>query len=65
MLPFSNQEAHFSAGIRAQLEKNGTLIGPCDLLVAGKALVHQEILVTNNTKKFTKISELKIENWYE
>ena len=65
MLPFGNQEARFSAGIRAQLEKNGTPIGPYDLLIAGTALVHQGILVTNNTKEFTRIPELKIENWYE
>lgn len=65
VLPFGNQEAYFSAGIRAQLEKKGTPIGPYDLLIAGTTLVHQGILVTNNTKEFSRVPELKIENWYE
>lgn len=65
VLPFGNQEASFAAIIRAQLEKKGTPIGPYDLLIAGTALAHQGILVTNNTKEFNRISELKIENWYE
>ncbi len=65
VLPFGNQEAHFSAGIRAQLEKKGTPIGPYDLLIAGTALVHQGTLITNNTKEFIRVPELKIENWYE
>jgi tRNA(fMet)-specific endonuclease VapC len=65
ILPFSNQEACFSAKIRAQLEKNGTPIGPYDVLIAGIALANKGILVTNNIKEFSRISELKIENWYE
>ena len=40
-------------------------IGPFDLLIAGTALAHQGTLVTNNTKEFIRVSELKIENWYE
>lgn len=65
VLPFCHQEAHFSATIRAQLEKKGTQIEPYDLLIAGTALMHQGILVTNNTKVFSRVPELKIENWYE
>ena len=65
LLPFGSQEAQFSALIRAQLEKKGRPIGPYDLLIAGTALALQGILVTNNTKEFTRVSELKIENWYE
>ena len=65
VLPFCNQGARFSAIIRAQLEKKGTPIGPYDLLIAGTALMHQGILVTNNTKEFSRVPELKIENWYE
>ncbi len=65
LLPFGSQEARFSAIIRAQLEKKGTPIGPYDLLIAGTALAHQGILVTNNTKEFSRVSGLKIENWYE
>lgn len=65
VLPFENEGARLSALIRAQLEKKGTPIGAYDVLIAGIALVHQGILVTNNTKEFARVSKLKIENWYE
>lgn len=64
MLPFDSHEAHCSALIRADLEKKGTPIGPYDLLIAGIAVAHQGILVTNNTKEFNRVPELKLENWY-
>ena len=65
MLPFGDQEAGFSASIRAEFRKKGTPIGPYNLLIAGTTLAHQGILVTNNTKDFNHVSELKKENWYE
>ena len=50
--------------IRAELEKKGTPIGPYDILIAGTALVHQGILVTNNLKEFSRVPNLKTENWF-
>jgi len=64
VLPFNNQEARCSALIRANLEKKGTPIGPYDLLIAGTAVAYQGILVTNNTKEFNRVPDLKLENWY-
>ncbi len=64
ILPFSNREASLSAAIRAKLEKKGTPIGPYDILIAGTALAHQGILVTNNLKEFSRVPKLKTENWY-
>ena len=64
ILPFGDKEASLSASIRAKLEKKGTPIGPYDILIAGTALAHQGILVTNNLKEFTRIPKLKTENWY-
>jgi len=49
--------------IRAELEKNGTPIGPFDTLIAAHAKSNDYILVTNNEKEFKRISDLKIENW--
>jgi len=63
ILPFGDKEASASAAIRAKLEKKGTPIGPYDILIAGTALVHQGILVTNNLKEFSRIPKLKTENW--
>ncbi len=64
ILPFGDKEASLSASIRAKLEKKGTPIGPYDILIAGTALSHQGILVTNNLKEFTRVPKLKTENWY-
>jgi tRNA(fMet)-specific endonuclease VapC len=49
--------------IRADLEKNGTPIGPLDTLIAAHAVSQKLTLVTNNEKEFKRIPDLKIENW--
>ena len=64
ILPFGDKEAFSAASIRAKLEKKGTPIGPYDILIAGIALEHQGILVTNNLKEFSRVPKLKTENWY-
>ncbi len=64
ILPFGEEEARSSASIRAKLEKKGTPIGPYDILIAGTALHHQGILVTNNIKEFSRVPKLMSENWY-
>lgn len=64
ILPFSEKEAQITAQIRAQLEKKGTPIGHYDYLIAGTALANNGILITNNTKEFERIDELKLENWF-
>ncbi len=64
ILPFDDETARVSASIRARLEKKGTPIGSHDILIAGTALQHQGILVTNNTREFSRVPKLKLENWY-
>lgn len=64
ILPFGEKEARTTAIIRANLEKKGTPIGLHDLLIAGTALEKQGTLVSNNTKEFSRVSKLKLENWY-
>ncbi|MBW2341516.1 MAG: type II toxin-antitoxin system VapC family toxin [Deltaproteobacteria bacterium] len=49
--------------IRAGLQKKGTPIGAMDMLIASHALLLDAVLVTNNTKEFGRIPDLKIENW--
>ena len=49
--------------IRAQLEKQGNLIGANDLLIAAHALSLDATLVTDNINEFCRISTLRIENW--
>lgn len=49
--------------IRAQLEKKGKVIGPLDMLIAGHALSLDATLVTNNTREFKRIENLKLVDW--
>lgn len=62
-LPFHDQTAEICGNIRAQLVKLGTPIGPYDLQIAGIALANNVILVTHNTKEFSRITGLRIEDW--
>jgi len=64
ILPFNEEAAKSSASIRAFLDKKGTPIGSYDVLIAGMALVNNGILVTNNTKEFSRVPSLKLDNWY-
>jgi tRNA(fMet)-specific endonuclease VapC len=64
VLPFGKTEAQASAQIRAQLEKEGTPIGPYDILIAGTALANQATLVTHNWEEFKRIENLKVIDWY-
>ncbi|PRG58079.1 VapC toxin family PIN domain ribonuclease [Burkholderia multivorans] len=52
-------------GIRAELEVAGQPIGANDLLIAAHAYALQLILVTDNTKEFSRIRDLAIENWLD
>lgn len=67
-LPFTTLELQEQDGkaaglIRADLEKKGTPIGPYDILIAGQAVAKSLTLITNNTKEFQRVSDLKIEDW--
>ncbi|MBW3623394.1 MAG: type II toxin-antitoxin system VapC family toxin [Armatimonadetes bacterium] len=68
LMPLSIVEFGFVAAatygrIRAHLESAGTPIGPMDLLIAAQALQIGVTLVTNNSREFTRIPGLTIENW--
>ena len=64
ILPFSGIEAKATAYLRATLERAGQPLGPIDFLIAGTALAHQAILVTHNTREFSRAPGLKYEDWY-
>jgi tRNA(fMet)-specific endonuclease VapC len=61
-LAFDDQCARRCAEIRAELEANGRVIGPHDLQIAAIALQHQLTLVTHNSREFSRISGLKLED---
>lgn len=61
--PFDTSAARESGRIRAKLKKEGTPIGPYNVLIAGTALARGLILVTANTGEFKRVEDLRIENW--
>ena len=64
-ISFCSQCAREYAKTRAQLENQGKLIGPNDLLIAATALAHGAVLVTNNCSEFKRVPNLEIESWAE
>ena len=63
--PFEDKTAVISAQLRATLEQAGTPIGPLDIMIAGTALANNAILVTHNTKEFSRIDGLHLEDWLD
>ena len=63
VLPFDDKAAIEYGAIRAELEKSGNSIGANDLLIAAHAVSMGVTLVTNNTKEFERVGDLKLENW--
>ena len=49
--------------LRTLLEKQGNIIGANDLWIAAHAMALDLTLVTNNTKEFSRVDGLRIENW--
>ena len=65
ILDFDVDAADCYGKIRADLEKKGTSIGPLDMMIAGHAQSLGYTVVTNNVKEFSRVMDLKIENWAE
>ena len=51
------------ADIRLALERQGEPFGEMDMMIAASALAGGYVLVTNNMRHFSRVPELKIENW--
>ncbi len=63
ILDFGADAANCYGKIRADLEKKGTPIGSLDMMIAGHAMSMGYTVVTNNVKEFSRVPDLKIENW--
>lgn len=60
---FDSKAAYICGRLRATLEKAGLPLDLADLEIASIAIAGDLVLVTGNTKHFSRISELEIENW--
>lgn len=63
ILPFDDRAAAEYGKICAKLKKQGTPIGTMDMLIAAHARVSGLVLVTNNVREFTRVEDLRVENW--
>jgi tRNA(fMet)-specific endonuclease VapC len=62
-LDFPDSAAVHYAAIRADLKRRGQLIGANDLLIAAHARSLDLVLATNNTAEFSRVTDLRLENW--
>jgi tRNA(fMet)-specific endonuclease VapC len=63
VLPFNESAALTYAQIRAGLERQGSVISERDIQIAAIAAANKLILVTHNVKEFSRIVNLKWEDW--
>jgi tRNA(fMet)-specific endonuclease VapC len=62
-VPFDSRAAVAAASIRFELEKDGAVIGPLDLLIAGTAVSRGAALVTHNASEFSRVPGLRVIDW--
>ena len=63
VLPFDEEDSRQAGEIRAALKKQGTPIGPYDVLIAGQAKARDLTLVSNNVREFERVTDLQLEDW--
>jgi tRNA(fMet)-specific endonuclease VapC len=62
-LPFDDAAARMFATVRADLDARGQGIGPLDTMIAAIALAHSLTIVTHNTRDFSRVPGLVLEDW--
>ena len=65
ILPIDKKEVLVAGDILAGLRKTGQIIGLEDVLIAASAITNQYTVVTANIRHFSRISNLRVENWLE
>lgn len=63
VLDLDREDARVAGEIRAELARLGSPIGPYDVLIAGQAKARGLTLVTNNTGEFSRVPDLRVEDW--
>ena len=63
ILSFDDVASDHASDIKFNLGKQGNLIGPNDLLIAGHARSLGLKLITGNLKEFTRVDGLSCEDW--
>jgi tRNA(fMet)-specific endonuclease VapC len=60
---FEAEDALEAGDVRAALEAAGKSIGPYDSLIAGQARARDLLLITANTREFSRVEGLRWEDW--
>ena len=63
VFPYDDMAAQEYGRLRAALEKQGIPIGSLDMLIAAHALSLDRTLITNNETEFSRIPQLRLQNW--
>lgn len=63
ILNFDDNDAEEYGKLRSYLKKKGIIIGAYDMLIAAQAIAKDLVLVTNNIGEFSRIKNLRIEDW--
>ena len=63
ILPFDAGAALEYGDIRCKLKTQGIIIGGNDMLIAAHARSQGLTLVTHNTREFSRVDDLQIEDW--
>ncbi|MDP4530069.1 PIN domain-containing protein [Alkalimonas delamerensis] len=63
VLPWDKAAVETTATIKRYLAERGTPIGANDAAIAGNAIAAGCVLVTNNTREFERVPDLRIEDW--
>ncbi|MFT5700430.1 MAG: tRNA(fMet)-specific endonuclease VapC [Desulforhopalus sp.] len=65
ILPWDKEAVDATTEIKKQLMAKGTPIGNNDTAIAGHAIATGCVLVTNNTREFSRVDGLKLEDWVQ
>ncbi len=63
VLPFNRQAAETYGRLCADLERQGKPLAEPDLRIAAIALRYDLTVVTGNVRHFSRVRELRVENW--
>ena len=63
VMPFEAPADRLYGKLRVYLEERGTPIGPYDMLIAAQALALDCTIVTGNVREFSRVPELKVDDW--
>lgn len=62
-LPYDDNAAEIFGRVRADVASRDVMLGPYDLQIAAIALAHGLTLVTHNTREFSQVPGLALDDW--